>query len=179
VWDRDIILLFILAFKYSQQDVWSKYILLFWCPSKCETPSSALFGLYVNPAVADSVIWSTGRVFSFPTRASLNPWRQYTQVPRLIYKSPPLVPNLSQLDPLYTPPAYLPKSHSEPILPSASWFSNWSLSFWLSYQNVVHFPLLSHACHMSRPPHFPWCDVLNTILGWVQNMKLFIALKAD
>jgi hypothetical protein len=33
------------------------------------------------------------------------------------------------------------------------WSSTWSLSFWLSHQNLVHFPPLSHACHMSRPPH--------------------------
>jgi hypothetical protein len=52
------------------------------------------------------------------------------------------------------------------------WSSKWSLSFWLSHQNLVHFPLLSHACHMSHPPHFPWFDVPNNISVWVQNMKL-------
>jgi hypothetical protein len=34
------------------------------------------------------------------------------------------------------------------------WSSKWSLSFWLSHQNLVHIPLLSHACYMSRPRSF-------------------------
>jgi hypothetical protein len=33
-----------------------------------------------------------------------------------IHKSLPTVPILSQLDPIYTPPANLPKIHSDPIL---------------------------------------------------------------
>jgi hypothetical protein len=101
--------------------------------------------------------------------AKLTPWRQNPKVHQRIHKSLPPVPILSQLDPIYTPPANLPKFHSDPILPSTPW-SKWSLSFWLSHQN----PLLSHACHMSHPPHSPLFDLPNNIWGGVQNMKLLI-----
>jgi hypothetical protein len=33
---------------------------------------------------------------------------------------------------------------------------------------------LSHACHMSCPPHSPWFDLPNDIWGWVQIMKLLL-----
>jgi hypothetical protein len=72
------------------------------------------------------------------------------------------------------PSGKLPKIHSDPILPSTPWSSKWSLSYGLSHQNPVHFHLLSHACHMSRPPHSSWFDLPNDIWGWVQNMKLLI-----
>jgi hypothetical protein len=52
------------------------------------------------------------------------------------------------------------------------WSYEWSLSFGLSHQNLIHFSLLSHACHMPRPPHSPWLDLPNDIWGWVQIMKL-------
>jgi hypothetical protein len=53
------------------------------------------------------------------------------------------------------PQVNLPKIHSDHIFPPTPWSSKWSLSFGLSHQNLVHFSLLSHACHMSRPPHSP------------------------
>jgi hypothetical protein len=43
------------------------------------------------------------------------------------------VPILSQLDTLYTRPASLPIIHSDLILPSTSWSSKLSISFWLSH----------------------------------------------
>jgi hypothetical protein len=49
-------------------------------------------------------------------------------------------------------------------------------SFGLSRQNLVQFSLLSHACHMHRPPHSPWLNLPNEIWGWVQIMKLLILL---
>jgi hypothetical protein len=49
------------------------------------------------------------------------------------------------------PPAYLPNIHSGPIISSTSWSSKWSLS----HQTPAHFPLISHACQMSRPSHSP------------------------
>jgi hypothetical protein len=50
----------------------------------------------------------------------------------------------------------------------------WSFEWPLSHQNPVYFPLLFHACHMSRPPHSSWFDLPNNICGWVQIMKLLI-----
>jgi hypothetical protein len=105
-----------------------------------------------------------GKEQNTSTGVTLTPWRQNPKVHHRIHKSPPPVPILSQLDPIYTPPANLPKIHSDPILPSTPWSSKWSLSFWLSHQNPVHIPLLSHACHMSHPPHSPWFDL--SFLSW-------------
>jgi hypothetical protein len=36
--------------------------------------------------------------------------------------------------------------------------SEWSLSLLLSHLNLVHVSILSHACHMTHPPHSPWHD---------------------
>jgi hypothetical protein len=109
----------------------------------------------------------------------LTPWRHNPRFHHCIHKSPPPVPILSQLNPLYTPAASLLKIHSDPIVPSTTWSSKWSLFFWLFHQNLVHFPLLSHAYHISRPSHSPWFDLPNNIWGWVQNMKLLIVWKVN
>jgi hypothetical protein len=45
----------------------------------------------------------------------LTTWRQNPKVHHRIHNSPPPVPVLSQLDPIYTPLANLPKIHSDPI----------------------------------------------------------------
>jgi hypothetical protein len=50
-------------------------------------------------------------------------------------------------------PDNLPTIHSDPILPSKHWSSEWSLSFRLSHQILVQFYILSHACHMPCPSH--------------------------
>jgi hypothetical protein len=34
-------------------------------------------------------------------------------------------------------------------------------------------------CHMPRPPHSPWFDLLNDILCWVQIMKLPIVQRLN
>jgi hypothetical protein len=38
--------------------------------------------------------------------------------------------------------------------------------------NLIHFSLLSHACHMPCSPHLPLLDLPNDIWGWVQIIKL-------
>jgi hypothetical protein len=48
----------------------------------------------------------------------LTPWRQDQKIYHRNHKSPPPVPILSQLNPLHTLPANLPKIRSDPILPS-------------------------------------------------------------
>jgi hypothetical protein len=67
---------------------------------------------------------------------------------------------VSQLNPLWTARANLPKIHSDPSLPFTSWPSKWSLTFWLSLQNPVQFSLLSLACYMPHPLRSPWFDRL-------------------
>jgi hypothetical protein len=39
--------------------------------------------------------------------------------------------------------------------------------------NILHFSVLSHACHMPHPPHSPWFDLPNHIWKWVPNMNSF------
>jgi hypothetical protein len=64
----------------------------------------------------------------------ITPWRQNPKVHHPIYKRPPSVPVLSQLDPLYTSP--------QPSL-LRSWSSKSSLSVGSSHQNSVQFSLPS------------------------------------
>jgi hypothetical protein len=54
-----------------------------------------------------------------------------------VYKIPPLVPILKQIDPVHTNLSCLSKIHFNIVHPSKSWFSQWSLSFWLSHQYPV------------------------------------------
>jgi hypothetical protein len=88
-------------------------------------------------------------------------WHQNPKVHHHIHNSPPLAPILSRLNPFHTPLANHPKIHSDPILSSTSGTSKWSLSFWFSHQNLVHFSHLFHASHMPHPPHPPWLDLPN------------------
>jgi hypothetical protein len=101
------------------------------------------------------------------TYRKLTPWHQNRKVHHRIHKSPPPTPILSNWIHSTSTPANLPKIHSDSIFPFMLRSYEWSLSFGPSHQNPVHFPLLSHACYMSRPPHSPWFDLHNDILGWV------------
>jgi hypothetical protein len=49
------------------------------------------------------------------------------------HKSPPLVPILSQIDPIPTIPSYLSKIHFNIVHLPTSWSSQWSLSLWISH----------------------------------------------
>jgi hypothetical protein len=85
----------------------------------------------------------------------LTPWRKNPKVHHRTHNSPPPVPVLSQSNPIHTPQASLPKIHSNPIFPPTPWSSKSSPSLGISPPNLVYFSLLSHACHMPRPPHSP------------------------
>jgi hypothetical protein len=50
-----------------------------------------------------------------------------------VHKSPPLLPVLSQIDPVHNISSYLSKIHFNIVHPHTSWSSQWFLSFWLSY----------------------------------------------
>jgi hypothetical protein len=141
---------------------------LFWTAST-KTQKAVRVFFAANSTVDTAVSTKRARLvhilrLTYPAKltnsVALNP-----MVHHRIHKSPPPVPILSQLDPIYTR-ANIPKIHSDPILSSAPWSSKRSLSFWFSHQNLVRISLLSHECHMSRPPHSPWFDLPNNILGW-------------
>jgi hypothetical protein len=42
--------------------------------------------------------------------------------------------------------------------PTMSWSSLWSLSFWLSHQNPICIPVISHSCYMPSPSQPPRRD---------------------
>jgi hypothetical protein len=105
------------------------------------------------------------------------------KLPRLLYdskvhdrvhKSPPLIPIMSQMQPVHTFPLYFPRIHSNIIFPSTPRTSVWSLPFRISDQNFVRISHLSCACYMSLPTNPPLLDHANSIWWRLQVMKLLI-----
>jgi hypothetical protein len=59
-----------------------------------------------------------------------------------VNKSPPLVSNLSQINPIHTIPSCLSNIHFNIVHTPTSWSSLWSLTFWLSHQYPIRIHLL-------------------------------------
>jgi hypothetical protein len=103
----------------------------------------------------------------------ITPWRKSPKVHHRIHSSSPPVPILSQLNPM--PPANLPKIHSDPILPFTPWSSEWSLSFGLSLQNLVH-PSMCVTC----PDHLIRFHLIYLMISgdeyklWSSSMRNFL-----
>jgi len=69
------------------------------------------------------------------------------------HKSPPLVPFLSQMNPIHAFQPYFPNMHSYIVFPSTLSSSEWSLPCRFSDQNLVCISRLSHECYMPNPFH--------------------------
>ena len=88
-----------------------------------------------------------------------------------IYKCPPLVPILSQVDAVHTPTSHFLKIHLNIILPSMPGSPKWSLSLRFPHQNPVHASPLSHRPYFFCPSHLSRFYHPHNIEWGVQNMK--------
>jgi len=88
-----------------------------------------------------------------------------------VHKGPPLVPILSQMNPLHAPTSY-PKIHFNIISPSTLSSSRWSFPFTFSYQNIVWIFNLSSLlpCVLHVPPTILDLIIL-TIFGKVYKWR--------
>ena len=105
------------------------------------------------------------------------------QIPRILlnqkfhyrtHKRPPPVPILNQLHPVPTTPYHFLRNHLNIILPSTSWFPQWSLSLRFPHQHLVHTSPFLHTCHLLHPSYSSQFYHPHNI-GWgVQIIKLLI-----
>jgi hypothetical protein len=70
-----------------------------------------------------------------------------------VHKGRPLVPNLSQMNPVHSFLLYFPKIQTNIKIPSTPVPSEWSLPFEFSDQNLVRISHLSHVCYVPCPFH--------------------------
>jgi hypothetical protein len=91
-----------------------------------------------------------------------------------VHNSPPLIPILSKMNPVHTPPPYFPNNQFNIIFSSMPKSYTWFLTFVFSDENLISISRLSHVCYMRRQSHRPWLYHPNNIWWSVQVMKLFI-----
>jgi hypothetical protein len=69
-----------------------------------------------------------------------------------VHKSPPLVPILSQFDPVPTIPSYLSKIHFNIVYPPTSWSCQWP-RFLLTFPPISLYAFLVSPIRATCPPH--------------------------
>jgi hypothetical protein len=89
----------------------------------------------------------------------------------------PLVPILSQIDPVHTIPRYLSKIHFIIDHPPTSWSSQWSLFFRLSHQYPTCILVLLHSCFMPCQSHLHWQVMKLLIMQFPLISRHFISLR--
>jgi hypothetical protein len=89
-----------------------------------------------------------------------------------VHKSPPLVPILSQIDPIPTIPSYLSKIHFNIVHPPTSWSSLWSLSFYISHL----YAFLFSPIRATFPANLILLDSLTTFSKHNWNFRILFCL---
>ena len=88
-----------------------------------------------------------------------------------IYKSPPLLPILIQINPFQPPtPFYFFKIYFNIILLSTPRLSKWIIFFSLFHQTSVCSSHLPTTCHRPIPSHFSWFDSAKNI--WLKDTQM-------
>jgi hypothetical protein len=90
-----------------------------------------------------------------------------------LHKNPPLVPIMSEINPIHTSPPYLSSIQFNIIYPPILVFLV-ILSFCLSHEYPICIPLFPHSRYISKPYHSPWLDHFNHTWQRVQVMELLI-----